>query len=626
MQRRAALAVAIIAIMSAVTLPVSAYIYTLGTQTVTQTVVKTTYNPSDYNLLGGTALVSGSIDDLTQNDDMYMTFHSHFESMDAFIAYRDSATTLNTAKQRIWGDNDPMWGSQTAMPTTGSPVRYTRVAYSPIEGRMLENIVVTLSNDGYLDAYVWNGDSWTITSNIGFPGTTANAYKCFDVTYEKTSGRGLLVYSRGTTTNEIGYRIWTYGSGWGAEQLLNLQYTSGIVRWVNLVSAPGTRLGIDDDNEIALIYLDANADVHGYIWTGSAWSLMGASAVWDTTAAIATEECVAVAYEQQSGRAMFVWGDSVATDNYNRIWDGNLLSASTLGPDITTQGAVTNWVTLKPNPASNELMYLVVDGGSDLNTAYWSGGAWTVHSEHDASVDTHAQRCADFSWEPTESKGILVWGTTTGVINWKLYAAPNTWPNSGSSAMAGGTHPWVQLRTNTDAASNSVKVLGAVLTGTVFDIGALRWDGTTFTVIGTNTISSDTTVITYECFEFEFINYQQPAESTVELELTGLSNIRDWSELTWGFDLSWTLDEVLVTIQVYDYGTGSYPNSGDGYYSYTSSTANLDETISQVISMNPVSFRDAEGNWKIKITGFMPAGAFNLKVDWAEYKCKIANT
>jgi hypothetical protein len=298
-----------------------------------------------------------------------------------------------------------------------------------------------------LDAYVWNGTSWIVTNNIASPGTTANAYKCFDVAYEKTSGRALLVYSRGTTTNEIGYKIWTFGSGWGSENLFDLARTTGIVRFINLASAPGTRSGTGDDNEIALIYLDANIDTHGYVWTGSAWSEMGATAVWDATCAIATKECIAVAYEQTTGEALFIWGDSVATDFYYKTWDGTTLSANTL-LDIASAALVGGWCTLKADPSSDDLFFVAGTSSttaSELETAYWSGSVWTVHAEHDAACDSNAQRPMDFAWEPTGGKGLLVWGTTTGVINWKSFTAPSTFPSSGAPTMAGGTHPWVQL-------------------------------------------------------------------------------------------------------------------------------------------------------------------------------------
>ncbi len=596
----------------------------------TGNMMSTAYNPSGYSLLGSTALVSGTTMNLLSDDSNYMTFRSYVSATspslktNAFVAYRDSTTTLNTPKERTWTGESTLWGSQTEMVTAGSPVRFVRTAYCPIESRSFEKIVVTLSDDGYLDAYVWDGTSWDVTNNIAFTGTVANAYKCFDVAYEKTSGRALLVYSRGTTTNEIGYRIWTFGAGWGSEQFLDLAYTTGVVYWISLAMAPGTRPGTADDNEIALIYLDANADVHGYVWTGSTWSLMGATAVWDATAAIATEECIAVAYEQVSGRAMFIWGDSVATDNYNRIWDGLTLSGPTLAPDITTQGAVTNWVTLKSNPASNELVYLVVDGAFDLNTAYWSGSAWTIHAEHDGTVDTHAQRCADFAWEPTGSKGLLVWGTTPGRITYRTFTAPNTWGTLTNQAMGANVHPWVQLRTNPRNIPGDTRILGVVLEGTVFDIGAIRWDGTTFTVIGTSTISADTTVITYECFEMEFMLFGPATEFTCELEFSGTSNTQSWTQLVWAIDSCFTTTSVTVTFQLYDYITLSYPTSGDGYMTDIIGTSDVTKT--QTITTIPTRFRDATGNWKIKVKCVKATTTqFDFKADWIEFRPTYSN-
>ncbi len=49
-----------------------------------------------------------------------------------------------------------------------------------------------------------------------------------------------------------------------------------------------------------MILIDANTDVYGMRWTGSAWDTMGTGSVWDATGAIATEKCIDVAYEQTS--------------------------------------------------------------------------------------------------------------------------------------------------------------------------------------------------------------------------------------------------------------------------------------------------------------------------------------
>ena len=419
----------------------------------------------------------------------------------AFISYRDLAVSFDIPKGQTW--DGASWGSQSEMTSADSPVRFVRSIARPIADGVSENIVVTSSDDGFLDAYVWDGNIWTTTNDVGKPGTGVNSYRCFDVAYEKDSGRALLVYSKGTTSNEIGYKIWTVDGGWGSEQLLNLPYTSGKVRWVSLASSSAARSGTADDNEIALIYLDSNKDVFGYVWTGLVWYEMGATSVWDASAASAAEECIAVTYEQSTGEAMFIWADSVSTDFYYKTWDGSTLSENTL-LDIPTAGGVGNWMTLKADPSSDDLFFLSIDGGSDLNTAYWNGNDWVVHFGHDSGVDSNAQRCADFAWEPSGGKGLLVYGTANGQITYKTFSAPNTWGSSINTAMGTYKHPWVQLETNTRFSSGDVMILGAILEANVLDLGSIQWDGTTFTVQGTSTFSADVGIVKYESFSLDF--------------------------------------------------------------------------------------------------------------------------
>jgi hypothetical protein len=151
-----------------------------------------------------------------------------------------------------------------------------------------------------------------------------------------------------------------------------------------------------------------------------------------------------------------------------------------------------------------------------LSTAGSSG--WVVHVPRDAGVDTNAQRCADFAWEynlapAPKNQGILVYGTTAGQIAWRIFKAPNYVGTVTNVGMGVNVHPWVQLKSNTRAVSGDVKILGAVLEGTVFDLGAISWDGTTFTVVGTSTFSANTGVITYESFSlgFEFFSSREKA-------------------------------------------------------------------------------------------------------------------
>ena len=133
------------------------------------------YSPTGYSLLGNTRLVSGSTNNLVSDDSIYMTTRS-FASVTsaanmtgAFIAYRSSSGIdgLSSPKSRSWDGGKALWSEESEMPDAGSSVLFARVAYCPVQQRSFEKIVVALSEEGYLDAYVYDGSSWVTTNNLG---------------------------------------------------------------------------------------------------------------------------------------------------------------------------------------------------------------------------------------------------------------------------------------------------------------------------------------------------------------------------------------------------------------------------------------------------------------------------
>lgn len=435
-----------------------------------------------------------------------------------FTAYRDSTTSLNQAKYRYWNGNTASFNGQNLFDTAGSPIRFVREAYGTTTATREYIIVASISDDGYIDVYVWNGESWAITNNLVSSGTTSNTYQCFDIAFEKTSGEALLVYSTGATSNEIGTVTWSTGSGWGTPTAFELTYTTGRVNWINLATCSGLRAGSTDDDEIAMIYNDANVDVHGYVWTGSAWSLMGASAVWDASSAIATEEEIAVACEYSTGQPMWIWADTTSTDFYYRTYDGTTLSGPTL-LDITSAGGIGNWMTLKSNFVNDDLFFIENDAGttSDINVRYWDGAAWAAApTEIDGGADTGAARCADFAWNTAGTGGIIIWGTASGSFSYNIFTAPSTFGGALTVSNA-GTHPWVALESNPRSISGDYQVMGMTLNSN-FDIFPIYWTGSGAPTVG-SALSSDTTVSTYECFTFKFQNFAPMTPSMLDLEV-----------------------------------------------------------------------------------------------------------
>jgi hypothetical protein len=113
-----------------------------------------------------------------------------------------------------------------------------------------------------------------------------------------------------------------------------------------------------------------------------------------------------------------------------------------------------------------------------------------------------------------------------------------------------------------------------------------------------------------------------PSEFTSEVEFTGSSSTQPWYQLVRTVDSAWTAASVTVTVQIYNYTSGAYPTSGNGYESYTSSaTANTDETKTQTITTHPTSLRNGTGYWKTKVKGVKSTTTqFDFKGDWVEFK------
>ncbi|MGB9713631.1 MAG: hypothetical protein ACPLZC_01480 [Candidatus Bathyarchaeales archaeon] len=600
------------------------------------------YNPAAYAPLGSTTLVSGSTTDLQNEDGVYMRFRSYVSASsttaktDALIVYRDNTNSLSTPKLRAWNGETAVWSSQIEMPDAGSPVRTVRVAYCPVEQRSFERIVVTCSDDGYLDAYVWNGTAWIVTNNIAQVWTTAptGAQRPYDIAYETASGRALLVYDVviADSSKDLGYRIWN-GTAWSEEYYIDFTGVASVnptISFVCLASNPDPA-----SNQIALAFQDdTNADTFAGIWNGSAWEKM---TTISTTYTIVGRETIAVEYSTYYKKILVVSGNgpnSMAWKYYIQGADDWTTGAS-FDPDPDGGNDVC-FSVLKRDPAGNAqndfIMYAGVNDLSDLNAWAFNMSAdppVRVHivNEVDDAVDSATTRCLDFAWEPTGNKGLIVWGTTAGRINYNTYSISTGWGASWTNyvAMGAGNHPWVQLRTNTRGINGDVKILGAVLEATALDLGAIKWDGTTLTVIGSTMFSSDTATTTYECFEVGFMNFGPPTEFTAEAEFIGASNTELWNNLTWTVDLSCTTTDANATLQLYNYEAGAYPTGGDGYMANTIDTTDTMEN--QTIATSPTRFKDAAGEWKLKIKCVKATDTpFELKVDWIQYEATVLGT
>lgn len=347
--------------------------------------------------------------------------------------------TTTTPFYRMWDGSN--WSAEGSAQNVVGNINYIVLKSSRTRN---ESILGVQTSTGAIYVQVWNGTTWGNLTQVGTGPTTTRS---FDIAYEKNGDRAIIAYSNGV---DFASRIWN-GSTLSAATSVTASPTTGTVNWMELRQNP-----LSSSNEIAMILLDANADVYGMAWNGSAWVNMGTAVIWDTTAASATKKTIDVEYEQTSGEAMFIWGDGTATDQYYRTWNGTTLTAATL-LDIPAEGGVAEWVQLAARPNSNEIMVGVQDAGADLNTRKWSGTAWdtaTQHAEHSATVENITSRVFDIVWETHSSnpgEAWLVWGNSTTVT-----AKPWSGTAWGTGVALAGSDDTSFIRLRADPVSGAV--------------------------------------------------------------------------------------------------------------------------------------------------------------------------
>src|SRR5213593_4798058 len=442
------------------------------------------------SMVGGT--FPGSI---SSQDAVYAQYREAVAgASEATAAYRSTTgtNTVNSPKTRTWDGS--AWSAETEQATAGSPIRGVRMAWSPIV--LGTRTFVTVSDDGWLDAYVCT-PACIATNNIGqvwsiAPGTSQ---KRFDVAYEQLSGDVLLVYGvlSATTTRDLAYRTYSGGS-WSAEQYIDDAGHATDVQYSLVLLA--SKRGSD---QIGLLGGDTtNSDVNAWIWDGSSF---GAFTEITPNAQNPDQEEGAIAWESSSGDLLAASAQSGSTSIISKQFTTSWSAASTVG---CADRDPVHWLSLKANPLStaNDMVLVTGDDNPQLSTCYWTGSVW-ANAHLQIGGSSTSTRNFDFAWKDIGSKGLLVYGSS-GQITRKTFTAPDTWGAATNTAMGSNSHPWVTLRTNPAPLSGDTKILGAVMEATALDLGAVKWDGTTLTVIGASTLTADTGVTTYDSYDLEY--------------------------------------------------------------------------------------------------------------------------
>jgi KaiC/GvpD/RAD55 family RecA-like ATPase len=494
---------------------ISACAQSLFIERVTSQTVST-YYPSEYNLLDGTAFVSGSLTDLQSDDGIYMTFRSYAGQMSEQTLYAHQETTT------IAGTNYYLQKLESA-DTVGT------------------NLSVSMASTG---RQLWGEFVYSLTGVASIPASTWTVY----------------------------YRTWH--SSMPEEVSINSPSSIPFAVWSNAEDAY-----LSDDVYASTSVSDAQQQYQNYGFN------------LPSTAVITRVE---VGYEAY-------------TDGDERIgitlsWDGGITWAAeyvspTLGttdPDTVTWvdfTAATSWTLEKLSNASllTKVRAIIISSRDEIYLDWFPMRVtYIVPPSAQAEVDILIRR-SDGTIRQTIASDVAY----SGILSTTAQTLSGTYSWPGYTVVDETDYIEVDYYLNVTVANSGVTAY-------------LRIDDSSLDIINQTRVAG----------------VVLPSEYVTEVEFAGSSNTDYWSQLVWTVDSSWTTDNVSVTLQLYNYAVGTYLTSGDGYIEYTSSaTSNTDETRSQIITTNPTNFRNASGNWKIKIKGVkFTTSQFDFKVDLIKFE------
>lgn len=269
------------------------------------------------------------------------------------------------------------------------------------------------------------------------------------------SSEVLLAYGEGTVTTPR-YRFWN-GTSWGTEG--SAQAVGGTINWVS------TAAGVTRD-EYVLGTVDAGSNAYAQIYSASTSS-------WGNLALIASGMTgpayrgVAVGYESNSGDAMAV-SCSNGPNLYYRTWNGSSWSAtSTI---VVSSLNNCNFVQMASDPASDEIIIVTRDTGTQYQAFVWDGSAWTSSRVIGSSALVAREGIA-VAYETSGDQAVIAVSNNTN--NSIAYTTWNGTEFSTNSTQATG-NDFAYGRFAVDPDSDQ---LALCYVDADSDIGVLRWNG-----------------------------------------------------------------------------------------------------------------------------------------------------
>jgi hypothetical protein len=287
------------------------------------------------------------------------------------------------------------------------------------------------------DTQLTKGQKTTFTYTINFPLVSPEFYLLGPIkigTFEEArqwqiasdainSTSGVLTYEDNGTQNTW-YRVWNGSTPWGSQvSMSGGANTPTDSRWFREVSSPktGEKIVLVEDNNTA----DANNEyLYVYRWDGSAWNQDKRFSIGITTADVT--RVMDVAYEEESGDALFVYSDSTSQLKYFRrvggVWD---VAASNAGSGLDSR---KKWVRAQAQFNSDTILVATLNDNERIGALIWDGSSFTNEFEDDdgpaqTEAITSDEEAFDIAWETSSDTPMIFWGTAANTVLYREFTA-----------------------------------------------------------------------------------------------------------------------------------------------------------------------------------------------------------
>ncbi len=363
--------------------------FTVDTSVLVSTWYQTTDEQFDTALLNSTE---------TYGSDEVRITSTIREAMTAYVE-----GNIQTPRYRIW--NGQAWGTEKSAQNVSERIDWVRVDAAPTRN---EYLMATEGASGKVVAQVYDGDTASWSDLVTMVPTVSNvAYRGYDITYESLSGRAMVVACSG---QDAVYRTWD-GTDWSGTSTINLTIAQNC-EWIQLAADT-------DSNEIILMARFNNAgtaDYEAQVWNGSGtWSnstLVG-------NAGAATDEGMAVMYEDSGTDAVIVFSNGTNNNFASKRWNGSWQATTT-----TAIGNDHNKASMCRDLGTDRITVVYTDEDTDIGYAEWDGttNAWGASTELEVDGVNEINNQVSCQYETTAGReGNVLFTYGDGVVTTEQY-------------------------------------------------------------------------------------------------------------------------------------------------------------------------------------------------------------